>query len=91
MSLVFAMVLGRNFRSLKGVPAFQLSTFLEDSRSSPGALFLSEWAAGLSNSDDGFLNSGAEFDGEVSPDALLTPAWLSPLPFVSICHSVIQM
>jgi hypothetical protein len=91
MSLVISMVWGRNGRGLNGVPAFQLSTFFDDSRSSPGALFLSELAAGLRISEDGFLNSGAEFDGEVSPDALLTPAWLSPLPLVSICHFVIQV
>jgi hypothetical protein len=82
MPLVFVVVLGRNFRVLSGV---------DDSRSSPGALFLSELAAGLRTSEDGFLNSGAEFDGEVSPDALLRPAWLSPLPVVSICHFVIQV
>ena len=88
MSLGSVAVLGRNFRDLKGVPAFHVSTFLDESRSSPGALFLSEVAAGLKTSDDGFLNSGAEFDGEVSPDALL---WLSPLPVVSICHCIIQV
>lgn len=48
-----------------------MSTFLDESRSSPGALFLSELAAGLKTSDEWFLNSGAEFDGDVSPDALL--------------------
>lgn len=48
-----------------------MSTFLDESRSSPGALFLSELTAGLKTSDEWFLNSGAEFDGDVSPDALL--------------------
>ena len=91
MPLVFVVVLGRNFRGLNGVPAFKMSTVLDDSRSSPGALFLSELAAGLRTSEEGFLNSGAEFDGEVSPDALLKLAWLSPLPSVSICHFVIQV
>jgi hypothetical protein len=64
-----------------------VSTVLDESRSSLGGLFLSELAAGLKTSDEGFLNSGAEFDGEVSPDALL---WLSPLPLISICHIVKQ-
>lgn len=83
MSLVFVVELGRNFRDLRGVPAFQLSMVFGCSRDSPGALFLSEPTAGLSTSDDGCLYSGAELDGDVSPDALL---WLIPLWMVSICH-----
>ena len=80
------MDVGRKFRDLKDVPAFQDSTFLEYSRSSPGALILSGPAAGLRTSDDAFLNNGAELDGDVSPDALLMPAWLRPLLLISICH-----
>jgi hypothetical protein len=84
------MDVGRKFRDLSGVPGLQVSTFLEYSRGSPGALNLSGPAAALSTSDDGFLNSGAELDGDVSPDALAMPAWLRPLLLVSICHLVIQ-
>lgn len=76
----------RRFRDRKGVPAFQESAFFDVSRSSPGALGLSGPIAGFSPSEDAFLNSGAEVEGDVSPDALLLPAWLRPLLFVSICH-----
>ena len=83
------MELGRKFRGLKGAPKFQTSVLLEVSRSSPGALFLS--AAGLMTSLDELLNSGAEFEGDVSPDALLMLAWLIPLLLVSICHFLIHL
>jgi hypothetical protein len=59
---------------LKEVPAFHDSTFFEYSRSSPGALILSGPVPALRTSEDEFLNMGAEFDGEVSPDALAMPA-----------------
>jgi hypothetical protein len=74
MSLEDEKIAGRKFRDLKEVPAFQDSTFLEYSRSSPGALILSGAVAELRTSDDEFLNNGAEPDGDVSPDALAMPA-----------------
>lgn len=74
------------FRGLKGVRVCQVSTFPEDSRSSAGALFLSEGTAECNTSDDDFLYIGAELEGEVSPEALLMLAWLIPLILVSICH-----
>jgi hypothetical protein len=79
MSLEDANGVDRKFRGLKEGPAFQDSTFLEYSRSSPGALTMSGPAARLRTSDDEFFNSGAELDGEISPDALAMPAWLRPL------------
>ena len=74
MSREVATELGRKLRDLNCVTGFHESIFLEDSRSSPGALFLSDPAAGLSTSVDGVLKSGAELDGDVSPEALLMPA-----------------
>jgi hypothetical protein len=64
----------RKFRDFNGVPAFQESALFEVLRSSPGALILSEPDAGLSTSEDAFLNNGAEVEGDVSPDALLVSA-----------------
>lgn len=74
MSLEGVIAVDFRFRDLKGVPAFQDSTFLEYSRSSPGALILSGPTAELRTSEDAFLNNGAELDGDVSPDALPMPA-----------------
>jgi hypothetical protein len=74
MSRGMVMVFGRRFRDLNGVAVFQRSVFLDESRNSPGALCLSEPAPERKNSVDGFLSSGAEYDGDVSPDALLIPA-----------------
>ena len=74
MSLEDAKVAGRNFRNLRFVSAFKVSTFLEYSRGSPGALILSEAFAAFKTSEDEFLNRGAELEGDVSPDALATPA-----------------
>lgn len=88
MFLEGALEVGRKFRVLDGAPAFQDSTFLEYSRSSPGARILSDAAAGLRTSEDDFLNNGAEPDGDVSPGALLMPDWLGPLLAISICNWV---
>lgn len=74
MSLEDANATGRNVRNLTFVPAFQVSTFLEYSRGSPGALILSEAFATFKTSEDEFLNRGAELEGDVSPEALATPA-----------------
>lgn len=54
---------------------------LGGSRGSPIALALSVAAEGLSTSDDGCLYSGAEPDGDVSPDTLF---WLIP-PRHTLC------
>jgi hypothetical protein len=86
MSLERAKGFDRKLRDLKEAPAFHVSAFLEYSRSS---LFLSAPAAEVRSSDDEFLYNGAEPDGDVSPDALAIPAWLSPLLAVSICHWVL--
>jgi hypothetical protein len=74
MSLESVKGFGRKVRDLRGLLAFQYSVVLEYSRGSPGALVLSGPAAGLRTSEDEFLNSGAEPEGEVSPDALAMPA-----------------
>jgi hypothetical protein len=62
---------GRKVRCLNGEPVFQVSTVLEDSRCSSRALGLSGPATGLTSSVDWVLNSIADDDGEVSPEALL--------------------
>jgi hypothetical protein len=82
MSLEGIIEVGWKLRDLRGGPVFQESTFLEYSRSSPGALVRSDLAAGSSTSDDEFLNNGTELEGDVSPEALT----LMPLLLVSICH-----
>lgn len=64
----------RKLLGLEAVLLVQDSTFLEYSRSSPGALILSRLDAGLRISEDVVLNKGAEFDGDVSPEALPMPA-----------------
>lgn len=78
------MAVDRIFRGLYGVLMFQGSMAgLGGSLGSPIALALSVAAEGLSTSDDGCLYSGAEPDGDVSPDTLF---WLIPLPRVNICQ-----
>jgi hypothetical protein len=79
------------FRDLKELPGLQESNFLKWSRCSPRALNLSGPTVELSTSDGEFLSTGAELEGDISPDALAMPAWLSPLSLVSICHVGVKM
>ena len=81
MSLDVATEVGGKFRGLNGEPvAFHASTVLEGSRCSSRGLDLSWPATGLISSVDLVLNSTEDDDGDVSPEALLMPSWLRPLP-----------
>lgn len=86
MSLDVATEVGRKVRGLNGETALalQASTILEGSRCSSTAFDLLGPATGLTSSADWFLNSTKEEDGDVSPEALLMPAWLRPLDFKSV-------
>ena len=75
MSLEAATEVGRKVRGLKEDAALALhaSAGLEVSRCSSRALDLSWPATGLTSSVDWFLNSTADDDGDVSPEALPMP------------------